>query len=74
VEPCVLAGSAKGDTVLDPFAGAGTTGLVALAKERDFVGIELNPEYARMAGERIRENAPLANEVAIHSDTMHAAA
>lgn len=45
-------GSARG-VVLDPFAGAGTTGLVALQHGRDFVGIELNPEYARMARERI---------------------
>jgi len=45
-------GSASG-VVLDPFAGAGTTGLVALQHGRDFVGIELNPEYAQMARDRI---------------------
>jgi DNA modification methylase len=45
-------GSARG-VVLDPFAGAGTTGLVALQHGREFVGIELSPEYARMARERI---------------------
>lgn len=47
VEPCVLAGSAEGDTVLDPFAGSGTTGVVALNAGRDFVGIELSDAYAR---------------------------
>lgn len=40
--------------VLDPFAGAGTTGVVALRHNRSFVGIELNPEYAQMARDRIR--------------------
>jgi DNA modification methylase len=45
-------GSARG-VVLDPFAGAGTTGLVALQHGRDFIGIELNPEYADMARSRI---------------------
>jgi DNA modification methylase len=42
-------------TVLDPFAGAGTTGLVALRHNRSFVGIELNPGYAEMARQRIDE-------------------
>ena len=53
VEPCVKAGSKKGDTVLDPFAGSGTTGLVAGRLGREFVGIELNPDYIRLANERI---------------------
>jgi DNA modification methylase len=53
VEPCVLAGSAVGDTVLDPFAGSGTVGVVAKRHGRDFVGCELNPEYVTMAGRRI---------------------
>lgn len=50
-------------TVLDPFAGAGTTGLVALKLGRDFVGVELNPDYAEMARKRIYQDAPLFNEV-----------
>jgi DNA modification methylase len=54
IEPCILAGSAPGDVVLDPFAGAGTTGVVASWHGREFIGIELNPEYAAMARERIR--------------------
>jgi DNA modification methylase len=41
--------------VLDPFTGAGTTGLVALQHNRSFVGVELNPEYADMARNRIDE-------------------
>ena len=61
IEPCVLAGSAEGDTVLDPFAGSGTTGLVALRHNREFIGCELNPEYAQMARERIVDDAPLLN-------------
>ena len=53
IEPCVLAGCPAGGTVLDPFFGAGTTGIVARKNGRDFLGIELNPEYAEMARERI---------------------
>ena len=53
IEPCVLAGSKPGDTVLDPFNGAGTTGLVAHRNGREYVGIELNPEYAAIAEARI---------------------
>ena len=65
VEPCILAGSRGGDTILDPFCGSGTTGLVALRLGRKFIGIELNPEYAAMAERRIREDAPLFNEVEV---------
>jgi DNA modification methylase len=53
VEPCIKAGSRKGDTVLDPFAGSGTVGCVALKLGREFVGIELNPDYCTMASESI---------------------
>ena len=53
IEPCILAGCPKGGIVLDPFAGAGTTGLVAKRFGVGFVGIELNPEYAEMARTRI---------------------
>lgn len=53
VEPCILAGCPKGGTVLDPYAGSGTTGLVALRHGRSFIGIELKPEYVAMARERI---------------------
>lgn len=51
VEPCILAGSRKGDIVLDPFAGSGTTGEVALKHGRRFLGIDLNPAYVREIAE-----------------------
>lgn len=69
IEPCILAGAPEGGMVLDPFAGAGTTGLVALRRNRSFVGYELNPEYAEMARQRIRDDAPLLNT---HSETAQA--
>ena len=53
IEPCIMAGCPAGGAVLDPFMGAGTTALVALKCGRQFVGIELNPEYAKMAEARI---------------------
>jgi DNA modification methylase len=54
VEPCVLAGSRPGDTVLDPFGGAGTTALVALRNDRKAISMELNPDYVKLAIDRIR--------------------
>jgi DNA modification methylase len=61
VEPCILAGSGPGDLVLDPFAGSGTVGMVALRHGRRFLGIELNQEYVDMA--RCRIVGPLFAEV-----------
>jgi DNA modification methylase len=58
-ERCIRAGSRPGDMVLDPFGGAGTTGLVADRLGRSATLIELNPEYARLARERITADAPL---------------
>jgi DNA modification methylase len=55
---CILAGSAKGGTVLDPFNGAGTTGVVAVKHERRYVGIELNPEYVAMSSARLERECP----------------
>jgi DNA modification methylase len=52
-EPCVLAGSAPGDLVLDPFSGSGTVAVVALRNNRRFIGVELNPEYVDIANDRI---------------------
>jgi hypothetical protein len=51
-------------TVLDPFAGAGTTLLVADRLQRHGIGIELNPEYAALAEGRVRGDAPLFAEFA----------
>jgi len=53
IEPCILAGSPMGGTVLDPFSGSGTTGIVATKHGRSYVGVELNPEYAEMSRKRI---------------------
>lgn len=64
VEPCILAGCPEGGTVLDPFFGAGTTGLVADRLRRDCIGIELNTEYAAIARKRIVGDSPLFAEVA----------
>lgn len=55
---CVVAGSRVGDSVLDPFAGTGTTGIVALKEGRRFIGVELNPAYAAMAEERSKSVTP----------------
>jgi DNA modification methylase len=52
-EPCILAGSAPGDLVLDPFTGSGTTAVVALRHGRKFVGVELNDDYTQIAKDRI---------------------
>jgi len=53
IEPCILAGSAPGDTVLDPFLGSGTTLAVAKQHGRNGIGCELNPEYVALAHQRI---------------------
>ena len=53
IEPCVLAGCPEGGTVLDPFFGAGTTGLVCQRTKRDCIGIELNPAYYDIAAKRL---------------------
>jgi DNA modification methylase len=51
--PCILAGCPKGGTVLDPFLGSGTTAVVAKASGRDYIGIDCNPEYCKMAESRL---------------------
>ena len=51
-ELCIKAGSKKGDIVLDPFFGSGTTGFVAQRLYRKWLGIELNPEYIKIANKR----------------------
>lgn len=68
IEPCILAGSALGDTILDPFNGAGTSGLVALRNGRNYIGIELNLEYANITQTRLRDDAPMLNSVKIVHD------
>jgi site-specific DNA-methyltransferase (cytosine-N4-specific) len=51
---CILLGSRDGDTILDPFGGSGTTGVVAQELGRKAILIELNPEYSQFSQERIR--------------------
>jgi DNA modification methylase len=55
IEPCILAGCPAGGVVLDPFMGSGTTAVVALKHNRNYIGIELNPEYIKIAEKRISE-------------------
>jgi hypothetical protein len=64
-ERCILAGCPAGGTVLDPFGGAGTTGLVADRLHRHAVLIELNPEYAAMAERRIAREGGLFADVGV---------
>ena len=59
--PCILAGCPEGGTVLDPFFGSGTTGLVCSRLNRQYIGIELNEQYCKMAERRIEGDAPLLN-------------
>jgi len=63
IEPCILAGCPRGGVVLDPFGGAGTTGLVADRLQRDAVLIELNPEYAAIARKRLYGDGGMFSEV-----------
>jgi DNA modification methylase len=62
VEPCILAGSRVGDTVLDPFMGSGTVARVAQRLGRQWLGCELNPTYAAMIEDRTRQD-PLSLEL-----------
>lgn len=50
---CISLSTQEGDTVLDPFMGSGTTGIACKELKRDFIGIELNPDYCKMAERRI---------------------
>jgi len=51
-------------TVLDPFCGSGTTGVVALRHGRSFIGIDNNPEYCELARRRIEDDCPMFNRPA----------
>lgn len=65
IEPCILAGSKEGDTILDPFSGSGTTGEVAMRHGRNYIGLELNPEYAKISEKRITGAVGMLGEVEI---------
>lgn len=62
-ERCIKAGCPQGGSVLDPFGGAGTTGLMAHRLGRQYTLIELNDEYASMAKDRIHGEAPLLEAI-----------
>lgn len=55
IRPCILAGCRVGGVVLDPFMGSGTTAYVAKEEGRDFIGIEIQPEYEALIYERLKE-------------------
>jgi DNA modification methylase len=65
IEPCILAGSPPGGTVLDPFFGAGTTGLVADRLQRNCIGIELNPQYVEIAERRLKRDAGMLADIVV---------
>jgi DNA modification methylase len=69
IEPCVLAGSREGDTIIDPFSGSGTTGVVALRNGRNYVGTELNPEYAALSKQRIGDDCGMFGDVEVIGET-----
>lgn len=64
IRPCILAGCDVGGVVLDPFFGSGTTGMVAQKYNRNYLGIELNPEYISIANKR-NSNVQLSIEAFI---------
>jgi len=65
IEPCILAGCPVGGTVLDPFGGAGTTGLVADRLQRNAVLCELNPDYAAIALRRLHNDGGMFADVGV---------
>ena len=63
IEPCVLAGCPEDGVVLDPFAGSGTTGIVAVNNKRNACLIDLSAEYIDIAKKRIKEQAEVEYEI-----------
>ena len=57
IEPCIKAGSEKGDTILDPFMGSGTTAVVAKTLGRNYIGCELHEEYGKLIKKRLGEQS-----------------
>ena len=57
--PCILCGCPEGGVVLDPFLGSGTTAVVAVKTFRKYIGCELNPEYIKIAEQRISKEKGL---------------
>jgi site-specific DNA-methyltransferase (cytosine-N4-specific) len=69
VENCILPSTLPGDWVLDPFFGAGTVGVVCKRHNRNYVGIELNPDYVHLAVERIQSAQPDLSSYAMELQT-----
>ena len=67
IEPCIKAGCPENGIVLDPFGGAGTTGIVAKSLNRQSILIELNPEYIKIAKKRAENEFGLFNEILLTS-------
>jgi DNA modification methylase len=65
VEPCIMASTKEDDLVFDPFTGSGTVAVVALNLQRNFVGTELNREYAEIAEKRISDALPMFSTVSL---------
>jgi len=65
ITPCILAGSKENDIVLDPFSGSGTTGEVSLLHNRNYIGLELNPEYAKLSEKRLHEAGGMFASVSV---------
>ena len=71
VRPMVLAGCPVGGTVLDPFSGSATTGMVALQEGRNYIGCDLNPDYLPLAERRVREEpSPVDTEAQDEGDAL----
>jgi DNA modification methylase len=68
VQPMILAGAPRGGTVLDPFSGSGTTGQVALREGRNYIGIDVQPNYLPLAKARILGTPVVSEENPVDED------
>ena len=60
IEPCIIAGSERGDIILDPFMGSGTTAAVAKSLGRNYIGCELHEDYGKLIQKRVDEYKPVS--------------
>ena len=63
VTPCILAGSPEGGVVMDIFNGSGTTGVAAMNNGREYIGIDLNPDYIDMSENRFEREVLLCYRI-----------
>ena len=68
--PCIKAGSQKGDIILDPFMGSGTTAVVARDLGRHYIGCELHEEYSKLIDERVPTNKVVHNALTDALDAL----